>query len=358
MELLTGSDAASQLDGKESVDDVDRVFESFMLGGQVPGYVTDTADWPIVTVKGGGHTLEYAVIPRYWGVGTSADVLEAGKTSEFFAQKVADNYDAILPSEKMVRDIQAAANPKIAYTGIQKPDTTADDTTAAVVKLKSKVDAALSGVDKSANAIGYRKAYVVRPNLNGDYIAIYGGRWDSSGKIVQPTSGHAHTTGQIKGTPNYSDASHGIILVSRQATLDGENVDLRDLFLSKDPEIVALVSSEGRFDPTFPNSGGGVVSKMAYSMGAAGDDTSTPAGRAEAAKNATNSVATISGAFVGLGAALALSLHPIGAVIAGATGAVLGRIFGGAFFGPGTPKTAGHGVAGVPCEKCREDDSV
>lgn len=334
MELLTGTDAAKLLAGKETVDEVDGVFDSLMAGGQVPAYVTDTADWPIVTVKSGGHTLEYAVIPRYWGVGTNADTLEAGKTSEFFAQKVADNYDALLPSEKTVRDIQAAANPKIAYTGIQKADTTADDSTSAVVKLKAKVDAALASVDTSANAIGYRKAYVVRPGLNGDYIAIYGGRWDSSGKIVQPTSGKAHTTGRIAGTPNYSDASHGIILVSRQATLDGEAVDLRDLFLSKDPAIVALVSSEGRFDPTFPNAGSGVVSKMAYSMGTEGEDPTTPEGRALAAKNATNGVATISGAFIGLGAALALSLGPLPAIFVGATGGVLGRIFGGAFFGP------------------------
>src|SRR5882724_5905891 len=146
MELLTGTDAAKQLEGKDTVDEVDTVFDAFMIGGQVPAYVTDTASWPIVTVKGGSHTLEFAVIPRYWGVGTNADTLEAGKTSEFFAQKVADNYDAILPSEKLLRDIQAQANPKILYTGVQKPDTTADDSTPAIAKLKSKVDTALSGV--------------------------------------------------------------------------------------------------------------------------------------------------------------------------------------------------------------------
>jgi hypothetical protein len=358
MELLTGTDAATQLAGRETVDDVDAVFDAFMAGGQVPGYVTNTADWPSITIKGDGHTLEVPVIPDYWGVGTNADPLRAGKTSEFFAQKVADNYDAVLPSEKLLRDIQAQANPKLAYIAVQNASGGADDSTAGMIKANAKANAALSAAGVTPGdgklVIGYRKGYVVRPALNGDYIAIYGGRWDSSGKIVQPTSGHAHTSGRIAGTPNYSDYSHGIVLVSRQATLDGENVDLRDLFLSKDPTIVALVSSEGRFDPTFPNAGSGVVSKMAYSMGADGEDTSTPAGRAAAAKSATNSVATISGAFVGLGAALALSLNPLAAVASGVTGAILGRIFGGAFFGPGTANVSGHrhGVAGVPCEHC------
>lgn len=360
---IPGTDVAKLLAGKESVDDIDRVFESLMIGGSVPEYVTDSSNWPIVVVKGGGHVLEIPTIPDYWGVGTDKDPLRAAKTSEFFAQRVADNYYAILPSEKLLGDVQAQANPKLVYIPIQRKDPTtgkmvSDESTAAVIKANDKANAAIEAAGVTPGdgklIIGYRKAFVVRPNLNGDYIAIFGGRWDTSGKIVQPTSGHAHTTGQIAGTTNYSDYSHGIVILSRSATLDGEAVDLRDLFLSKDPSIVALVSGEGRFDPTFPNAGSGVVSKMAYSMGAAGDDTSTPAGRAEAAKNASNTVATISGALVGFGAALWLSLNPLPAILAGATGGVLGRVFGGAFFGPG--KVSGH-VAGT-CEKRRIEEDV
>lgn len=354
MELLTGSDASAQLAGKETVDEVDKVFDAFMAGGQVPGYVTDSASWPTVTVTGGGHTLSYPVCPLYWGVGTNADPLFAGKTSEFFAQKVADNYDAILPTEKMVDDIQAQSDPKIMYVYQQKSDGTEDASTAGVIAASAKLLSMLTiaGVTPGDGklAMGGKKAYVVRPNLNGDYIAIYGGRKNMSGTVIQPTSGHAHTTGQQAGTWNYSGPSHGIILVGRQGTLDGNNVDMRDVVNSKDPAIAAIVSKEGAFDPVFPNAGAGAVSKMAFGLAQdlgsvlGSDDLSTAAGRTAATRKGAG---TILGAVAGAGVWFAMRASPLVGALVTVAGAAVGRIVGGAL-SSSNPGTGDAPVEDVP----------
>jgi hypothetical protein len=108
------------------------------------------------------------------------------------------------------------------------------------------------GIDPGDHlTIGYKKSIVVGPNLDGSKVAIYGGAGgtaDPPWNVIQPYS-TIHTS-------DYSDYSHGIVLVSRKAELDGEPVDLRlDVFGSKDPAIYGLVSDQGRFDPIFPNAG-------------------------------------------------------------------------------------------------------
>lgn len=280
----TGSDAADDLSDAKTVDDVDKVFRRYLKAGNIPGFIA--SDWWVpVKITGGGHTLEILVCPDYAAVGTSADMLRMGKTSQFFAQEVADKYDAIMPSQKLVDIIEAqASNPKLGFIAVQTASGGADDSVAAVVKANTKAEAAQDAAGYSPRdgkiKLGYRKSYVTRPGMNGDYIAIYGGRWSAAGGRVQPPSGHAHTTGQIRDTPNYSDYSHGIMLVSRKAKLDGEAVDLReDVFGSKDPSIWGLVSygneapsnmRDGRFDPVFPNTGSGSVANFSIGPGESG----------------------------------------------------------------------------------------
>lgn len=271
----TGSDAADDLSDAKTVDDVDKVFRRYMKSGNVPGFIA--SDWWVpVTITGGGHVLEILVCPDYFAVGTNADMLRAGKTSQFFAQEVADKYDSILPSQKLVDVIESqASNPKLGFIAVQTASGGADDSTSAVIKANTKAEAAMDGAGYTPRdgkiKLGYRKSYVTRPGLNGDYLAIYGGRWSAAGGRVQPPSGHAHTTGQIPGTPNYADYSHGLMLVSRKAKLDGEAVDLReDVFGSKDPSVWGLVSGEGRFDPVFPNTGSGSVATFSVGPGESG----------------------------------------------------------------------------------------
>jgi hypothetical protein len=127
--------------------------------------------------------------------------------------------------------------------------------------------------------------------------------------------------------------NHGLTLVANQATLDGEPVNMRDVFMSKDPAIWGLVSDEGPFDPSFPNSGGGIgaMSTMAFDRFSDGDDS--PAGEAKAAETAGKGAGMLGGAIVGLAGGLMLSIPVPWVIAAPIAGALLGRIFGGRLVG-------------------------
>lgn len=280
------------LAGDDSVEHADSVYREMLNAGEVPDYV-QSMYWVGRRLTGGGHTLDVLVAPDYFAVqGKDGRPFRVGKSSQALAQEVADHYYSILPSPKLLRDLEGSADVKLGFIPVQKGGG-ADDSMEAVVRAN---DRALDALDKAGATdddyqlkIGYRKSYVVRPNLNGDYLAIYGGRWSPAGGLVQPNSGKAHTTGQIPGTPNYSDYSHGVTLVSRKARLDGEDVDLRkDVFGSDDPAIWGLVSDEGRFDPVFPNAGGS--SKAEFAVG--GGEGEEPGGEVAGGVDTTVSSTT------------------------------------------------------------------
>ena len=262
--MTTGSDIEEELADAKTTSDVDKIVLHHMEKDHVPDYIADSY-WKLVTIKGVGHELELLVAPDYFALGTDDDPFRVGRESPYCAQSVADYYDSILPSTKILREIQKQANPKFAYTDVKvapyniplaKIET--HNALVAANNLANKLfeKAGLVPGDNDESAIGYRKSIVVGPGLDGSKVAIYGGRWTSAGAIVQPYS----TIHEAM----YSDYSHGITLVSRKAKLDGDDVDLRDdVFLSDDPSVYGLVidlaKAEGvgapqvRFDPVFPN---------------------------------------------------------------------------------------------------------
>lgn len=328
MDLLSGTDIAAAIADKETVGELDKFYDALLSGGVVPGYITDTSEWPILTTKNAGHTLEFATAQDYGSFGKNSDYFRVGKSTQRFAQKYVEKYDAIMPSAKLLRIIEAAASPKIPYIPVQKGGG-ADESTAGVIKANDLANAAFAkrGVKAATNdapLVGYRKSYIVRPNLNGDYLAIYGGRWNEAGALVQPHSGKAHTEG-------YSDYSHGTVLIANQATLDGEAVNMRDVFQSKDPAIWGLVSDEGPFSPEFPNAGAsGLVSKLAYDRFSGGDESEE--GQAKAAEKAGGGAGMIGGAILGLAGAIMIAIPQPWVLVGPIAGAVFGRFFGQKLF--------------------------
>lgn len=290
-------DAEALLAGATTVEEADAVYRDLLSKGQVPDYIK-TNYWVGRQITGGGHTLDVLVAPDYGAViGADGKPFRIGKSSQKFAQEYADNFDAILPSQKLLRDLEASADVKLGFIPVQKGGG-ADDSIEAVITANDKAVAALEKAgatdDDLQLKIGYRKSYVTRPNLDGAYLAIYGGRWSPAGGLVQPTSGKAHTEG-------YSDYSHGLTLVSRKAKLDGADVDLRtDVFGSVDPAIYGLVSDEGRFDPVFPNAGASSAAK--FSVGGGGGEGSEPGGEVTGGVDTTvSSTTAIAGGAAGPG---------------------------------------------------------
>ncbi len=284
---VTGTEIEEELSSASSTAEVDKIVLRHMNDDHVPDYIADDY-WRLVTIKSPDHELELLVAPDYFALGTDEDPFRVGRESPYCAQAIADYYDSILPSTKILRAIQSQADPKFAYTDVKvapyniplaKIET--HNALVAANNLANKLfeKAGITPGDTDSTAIGYRKSIVVGPNLDGSKVAIYGGRWNSGGSIVQPYS-------TIHGS-DYSDYSHGITLISRKAKLDGEKVDLRDdVFGSKDRSVYGLVidlekaegvgSAQVRFDPVFPNAGKNTLARFDVSSSVAPETSTGP----------------------------------------------------------------------------------
>lgn len=245
------ADVRAEFDDAASPAEVDDVVARLISDGDVPNYVA-VDSWQWVEISGRGHVLRILACPDCFALGPDDDPYRVSRTTPYGAQAVADVYDSILPSRKLVADLQRASSPTIPFIDVKAHGIPlADIATPAAADLASALAAsAYASRDLTPGTVltvGYKKSICVGPGLDGSKVAICGGVW-SNGSTVQPY-----------GTPHpssYSDYSHGITLVSRKATLDGSAVDLRrDVFGSSDSSVVALVSDQGRFDPVFPNAG-------------------------------------------------------------------------------------------------------
>ncbi len=268
---VTGTQALNAMSKVDPPTGTDDVFLS-LLGKDAEGAPDFISKdwWKWVEITGNGHVLRILVAPDYLALGDDGSEFPVARVTPYAAQKAAQRLDAILPSRKLVDAIEAASDPHIPYLDVKgKPfnipvsKIEMPEATSAMADMRRKAFA-LYGIDPGdtpnafdAPVIGYRKAIVVGPDLDGSRVAIYGGRYAppagtpwtlSSAARVQPYS--------TFHTYDYADYSHGIILVSRKAELDGHPVDLRtDVFGSSDPHVWGLVSDQGRFDPVFPNAG-------------------------------------------------------------------------------------------------------
>jgi hypothetical protein len=321
----------SMLASAKTPADVDSVLleilaRTFVGVSDVPDYI-GSDPWKWVEIDEHGHTLRMLVAPDYFAVGNPP--LRMARTRPFGAQDVADHYDAILPSRKILRAIQYAASPRIGFLDVKGAPyhipVLQIETEEALERANDMADdkfAELGIAPGEGLTIGYKKAIVSGPNLDGSKVAIFGG----IGGNLDPETGRKEIVqAYYTGHPSsYSDDSHGIVLVSRKAELDGRPVDLRrDVFGSSDPSIVALVNDHydgaGRliqFDPIFPNAGpesraefGGSLSgapspskpaapkpPSGGSKGATKKPSPTPAGQIE-----TTSTKIVGGAALGFG---------------------------------------------------------
>lgn len=344
---MTSAEISALFADAASTSAVDAVAWKQVKAGNVPSYIASSF-WKWVTITGGGHTLEILVAPDYFALGTDDDPWRVGRTSENFAQDVADKYGAVLPTWKMLKAIQSASDPHIPYIDVKahgiglKDIETAHADNVANAEAKKAFDAA--GISPGDHlTIGWAKAFVVAADEDGTHLCIGGGSWDSSGTSYVQTPCSPHVV-------SYGDASQRIVLVSKKARLDGADVDLvDDVAKSSDPAVYGLIFDGPKFDLTFPNSGKGTVSKMAFGLAQdlgsvlGSDDLSTAAGRTAATRKGAG---TILGAVAGAGVWFAMRATPIVGALVTVAGAAVGRLVGGALSrsNPGT----GDAPADVP----------
>jgi hypothetical protein len=213
------------------------------LEGQIPDRfrllkeISIVAPVSIAIGKFETKTFKFFVSNDYLTLGTDADFLRF-PLNPLNAQKVADEYNCTLPTEKLVTLIWNAGK-KI------NPRPWGPPYNQEMLSLKRYVDH-----DKMINAsieklkydfsdllVGHKKDVVLSNRLvsRPKQVAIFG--WhQSNGKPIQPVSLIHENT--------YSDYAHGVRLISNTCFIDNEVHHLHDLF--KHDLYHKIVSSEGK----------------------------------------------------------------------------------------------------------------
>lgn len=238
--VAAGSAAAREKIVLDAIDD-----------GEVPSWMWSWRPVRVsATVDGKPYVLEYRVTPDYVSLGDDEDYFRAPMLPAT-AQKIADDHDAILPSTRMVNEIYANASARLQPQSIYPNTGSVSEYSKHEIAVQRQM--ATLGVKGGTFLAGHKKDIVIGPSLNGSKVAIYG--WhDESGQL---TGGKANAPIQPYSTihdSQYTDYAHGVRLVKKKATLNGSPVDLSEIF--NDPKLSILVSTQGPFDPKFPNVGG------------------------------------------------------------------------------------------------------
>lgn len=210
----------------------DNAIISEVLAGNVPDFLRDLVP---VTFAGNGMTITICVTPDYLSVGSDRDFVRVPLGLPA-AMQVAERFDMVLPTTRMVDAIYQQANVHLSPAPMDP--TSAMSSTNYFLRHNATVQGQMrqSGARLGQLVSGHKKDLVLTNRLqaNPGRVAIYG--WHQrNGRAIQPLS-------TVHGA-QYADYSHGIRLVSRRAYVNGRAVDLRDLL--SDSRMAGLVSSEG-----------------------------------------------------------------------------------------------------------------
>jgi hypothetical protein len=202
-----------------------------VMAGNVPQFLRTLVP---VTVTAGTLTATYDVAPDYLAVGSDDDYFLTPLTP-YTAQIIADRLGCSLPTRKMVDDIYASATVKLVPAPI--PPSLAMTTVPVFLRHNTMVHAQRSEKPPGGLVAGHKKDVVIANRLfttAAGRVAIYG--WHKAdGKPIQPLyTGHP---------ASWADYSHGIRLVRRRMTANGEAKLLENVLA--DPRLAPLVSDEG-----------------------------------------------------------------------------------------------------------------
>ena len=242
-----GSTIMKELLAEPSFDKREGLILGYLLAGNVPGWALT---WRPVRVRanidGRVRELEYEVTPDYVPLGTDDDFIRIPMWPGT-AQKFADAHGAILPSSRMVEEIYANASARLVPQPIAGQKSSVSEWGQHEIMVQRQ--AGTLGLSPGTFIAGHKKDVVIGPSLDGSRVAIFG--WhDESGKITGVPNKAIQPYSTIHDS-RYSDYAHGTRLVRRQASLDGEPIDLVKVFT--DPKLSVLVSSQGAFNPRYPD---------------------------------------------------------------------------------------------------------
>ncbi len=206
------------------------------LRGNIPSHLRELQPVHFTGVVGGRQTqITICVTPDYLAIGSDADNVRVPLGLPA-ALRVADAFDMMLPTTRMVDAIYAQADVRISPSPM--PPTSAMSSTDYFLRHNATVNGqfARAGARGAVLVAGHKKDVVIANRLAGapGRVAIYG--WHrSNGAPIQPLS-------TVHGE-YYADYSHGIRLVSRTAYVNGRAMNLSGLLT--DSQMAGLLNSDG-----------------------------------------------------------------------------------------------------------------
>lgn len=235
---ITGSELARKL--MNSLPDQKRedAFLAEYSKGNVPAFLRHPVE---ITVSLGVNKITYQVLPDYLCVGTDEDFIRT-PLNPLTAKKVADMYNAILPTTRMVNQIWKAASFKVEPKPNGAPYGLYQQSIHALLKNESAIAEQTKEMQLGKLLAGHKKDVVITQRLvkNSWPVAIYGWHY-LNGKVIQDLNTKHHDK-------SYKDYSHGIRLVSKKVVVNGKDVDIYDVL--KDRILCSLISDEGAYDAT------------------------------------------------------------------------------------------------------------
>lgn len=256
----TGSAFIASLGDRKGVERENRIFEQ-LQGGNLPPSVLifHTVRTSGKASSGASHEFEYYVTPDVLSIGTESDAVRI-PMDPVTAQRVADAFDCLLPTARMVEQIYQAAPTKLAfipgnYAGT--PRAHLQDATSEYLVHSSKIDAQLRRPPTILTA-GHKKELVIsngyvkqrRNKATGEskpapMLAFYGAFTAAGVPIQAPRNNGQPMRGwpSFAHEPSFVDYSHGVRLVWPTMKVDGESRSVADVL--KDPDLCVLIAAEG-----------------------------------------------------------------------------------------------------------------
>jgi hypothetical protein len=240
---ITGSRFMSMTDGMTPAQREQEAVR-VILAGHIPNFIRQFAEIKVkMKISNREYQAVYRVLPDYLTIGTDADFIRM-PMSPIAGQKIADQFQCLLPTSKMVDDIYAQAVVQLypqpmsngTYPNWEKRMRTNEfyrEQHRLVESQRAKTSHQLGQL-----LAGHRKDVLVSNFLNTyrANVVIYG--WHDKRNRGRPIQGYGF------GHENtYEDYSHGIRLIHQTMEVDGQKMATVDVL--KDPVLHRLISREG-----------------------------------------------------------------------------------------------------------------
>jgi len=208
------------------------------LSGNIPNFLRTFAP---VTITSGNNSITYLVMPDALSIGNDDDYIRI-PTAPGTAQIIANKFDCVMPTKKMVDDIWKASENKILPKPFGAPYDIDIIRTHRYKWINNKINEQMVGKDKSKLTAGGKKNVVLTkdlaPNNLNKRVAIYGWFY-ANGNVIQGLNAAEHND-------TYCDYSHSITLISKDVMVNGVIMNFYDVL--NDKNLCKLISDEGNYD--------------------------------------------------------------------------------------------------------------